>query len=128
LPRIITDTRAERALQARQEAKARWSAKWVGWRVFAIDIQDAGFDGRETVLAYCEPLVAPLSITQVFEFTNGAPGKRWYPRCDAFLVACGVTEQVVEARTVEGRYFAARNQGENPSDFGPLSLALQAAA
>lgn len=123
MTRIITETRYDRLMQARQATAARW----IGWRVFAVEIQE-GPDDLARVLAYCEPLTAPSSITHVFEFLTDAEGKRRSPRFDAFLAACGVTERVDEVREVEGRYFAARNEGRNSVDFESLALALQAAA
>jgi len=69
-----------------------------------------------------------LGETHVFEFLTGAAGIKRSHRLDAFFAAVGIVGRVEGVREIEGRYFAARNDGRSPADFGNLSLALHGGA
>jgi hypothetical protein len=122
LTRIIAETRYDRVINARREAAARWN----GWRVFAVDIVPAE-DDLARVNVFVDPATGPTSSGMYnFSFLVDVAG-RTSARLNALLEACGLTG-AVDPVAIEGRHFAARENGRTPSDFGPLALALQAAA
>ena len=123
MTRVITETRFERIVKARREAATRW----VGWRIFAVDVMPDE-DGLSRINVFIDPATgATASGITNLSFLIDAEGRR-SRRLEALLVACGVTHDVDDLSMVEGRHFAARDNGRTTSDFGLLSLALQAAA
>ncbi|WFS02793.1 hypothetical protein [Rhizobium tumorigenes] len=105
-----------------QRPWSRATPPWTGWRVFAVDIHDA-VDGLARAVVFVE-LITDSKQTRIFEFMVDEAGVRRSPRFDAFLHACGMVERVDDTREIEGRYFAARGEGETATDFGALALAL----
>ena len=97
---------------------------WYGWRAEDIVItEDVDELVRLTVRA--EPVGGGYRDEAVkFEFLTDKTGNRRSHRLDAFLAACGVTERVDDTREIKGRFFATRNRGRSPGDFGPLTNAL----
>lgn len=125
MTRIIADTRYERIMRERAEARKAFAARWLGWRVFAVDVVPAE-DGLSRVNVFCDPASGPSASGMFnFSFLIDADG-RGSKRLESLLFACGLTGSVDPA-AIEGRYFAARDTGRTPDDFGPLSMALQAA-
>jgi hypothetical protein len=125
MTRIMTESRGERIIRERAEAKQVWAARWNGWRIFAVDVVPSE-DGLSRVNVFCDPATGPSASGMFnFSFLIDADG-RGSKRLEALLVACGLTGSVDPA-AIEGRYFAARDTGRTPEDFGPLSMALKAA-
>lgn len=126
MTRIIADNRYERIMRERAEARRAWAARWNGWRVFAVDIVPDE-DGLARINVFVDPATGPTSSGMYnFSFLVDVDG-RMSARLSSLLDACGLSG-TVDPIAVEGRYFAARDNGRTADDFGPLSLALQAAA
>ncbi|MGM4980865.1 hypothetical protein [Rhizobium sp. 11_C7_N12_5] len=98
---------------------------WTGWKIWAIDHHK-----EEASIFRLNVFVDPADgskpkIARVFEFRLSVDGTRASDRFRALALACGIRATVRSTRELEGRYFAARNRGASPSDFGPLELALK---
>ena len=127
MTRIITETRYDRIIRDRAEARKAYASRWVGWRVFAVDVVPDE-DGLSRVNVFADPATGPTSAGMYnFSFLVDVQG-RCSERLASLIDACGLTERANELFALEGRHFAARNLGAAAGDFGPLSVALQAAA
>ncbi|MCV0396946.1 MAG: hypothetical protein K5872_08940 [Rhizobiaceae bacterium] len=99
---------------------------WRAYRVLAVDVHDEP-DGLARVNVFTAPVPdrSPKS-TPVFEFMVGSEDRRIpSQRFQSFLAACGIQERVDDTREIDGRYFAARDNGRSVTDFGPLENAFR---
>jgi hypothetical protein len=127
LTRIIAETRYDRVINTQSDARKAFAAGWNGWRIFAVDVVP-----DEDELSRVNVFIDPASGPSQFGMTNlsfliDAKG-RGSKRLEALTVACSGSEVVTDLVGLEGRYFAARDNGRTADDFGSLALALQAAA
>lgn len=121
---ILEDAESVARVEQAAARRLRSVRKWAGWRVWAVDIQE-GADELARVLVHCDRVgISSPGDGRVFEFLTDERGQQQSQRFGAFLRACGVTERVDETREIEGRYFASRNDGRAPNDFGTLALAI----
>jgi hypothetical protein len=93
---------------------------WRGYKVVGTSTQPET-DGLVRVKVFAEPLSFCAEDTEIFEFLTGAQGNRHSERFDAFLEGAGVKHSREHFHRVEGRYFAVKNRGRSPMDFGSLT-------
>lgn len=115
---------ARRELHRLAAEKPAKDTPWRAWRVASVDIQP-DLDGLARVLVYCDPVASTSTTIQVFEFMAGTRKGQYSERLNALAAAAGMRGSVEDEREIEGRYFAARNDGRTPYDFAPLGRALQ---
>lgn len=97
---------------------------WVGWRVCAMEFTEE-VDELARIKVCVEPVGAGYRPDPVsYEFLVGTGETKLSKRFDAFLRACGVTSIKGDDSEVVGRYFATKNGGRGPADFGPLTNSL----
>lgn len=110
--------RVERTASHRMAAIRGWDAWCVSHVTMSADI-----DGAVRTVVHCNPVGPGYREKTAFEFLTDSTA-RGSVRFRALVAAAGFDGVLTDERQIVGRYFATRNRGCAPSDFGPLTNAL----